>query len=655
MKVQNRNIITIVVLAIIPILLTGFLNYSIGLKNTKEIGVQEISSVVELLSNNLDIYSELFREDIAFLKEAYEKDEYERFDKSLKMLLNKRGLYKRIEVYDQKTKSKIKIENNIKNNSYLEWIDDLSRIEVKDSIPFITNDINEFNLISNFTEKQGENFYVNLIIDKTKFLGETEKVKVGKTGYAFIIDGREGRLISHPNNDLIGKKLTEVVPSFNQLLNGTWDSTKPFEYIFENKEKFLSYTSCKNYGWLIMAGTYYEEIEEKFASAKKVIFGSIILVIILSLVGVRTTNNSFVKPIKNISENLKLVAKGDFTVKLDEVGDYEVKELAKDFNKFIDEFGSLIGSIKLETIEIVDSNLIFIEEIRKIINGSKEDKGIVDLNTSIRNSMDNIRNQTASTQETYAAIEEIRGGADSNMISSQKTLSIVESSVKLGLEGKNAIDKLGEKMESISEQVGETEKEIIELRSLSHDISDITEAINNLSERTNLLSFNATIEAARAGESGKGFAVVADEIKKLADKTKQESDKIKIIVNNISEKISRVRMSTDNVRVKVEEGVENNISVDNALCSIVESINETNIQAKEIYRLTDEQRLASEEIGKAIESISTSAELIERDESENLDTVAGIEKKLLERVEFLDQLSTRMKNLEKELNKFNLN
>lgn len=77
--------------------------------------------------------------------------------------------------------------------------------------------------------------------------------------------------------------------------------------------------------------------------------------------------------------------------------------------------------------------------------------------------------------------------------------------------------------------------QISELGDMSSRIANMVNVIRKITDQTNLLALNATIEAARAGERGKGFAVVASEVRKLAQDSRDATETIDSIVNEISE------------------------------------------------------------------------------------------------------------------------
>jgi len=67
------------------------------------------------------------------------------------------------------------------------------------------------------------------------------------------------------------------------------------------------------------------------------------------------------------------------------------------------------------------------------------------------------------------------------------------------------------------------------------EINSALDSIDDISDRTNILSLNASIEAARAGASGRGFAIVASEIGRLAESSLEGSGNIRRIFLSIEE------------------------------------------------------------------------------------------------------------------------
>jgi methyl-accepting chemotaxis protein len=222
---------------------------------------------------------------------------------------------------------------------------------------------------------------------------------------------------------------------------------------------------------------------------------------------------------------------------------------------------------------------------------------IEEISISLTNMMERLRDNTGTMEQTVKAqeiffqkdvvvIDKIVGdGEEINTISnaqlqmiskiSSRTQKMSESIDLISKGGKESSKRATHARETSGESVAflnDTMQVVNEMKSQSEKILNISQTINDIADRTNLLSLNASIEAARAGEQGRGFSVVAMEVQKLAEQSLQSSKEIHQIVNatvkNI-EKSSQMIQATSSKLETVSNVVEENESFLNGLSASI--------------------------------------------------------------------------------------
>lgn len=152
------------------------------------------------------------------------------------------------------------------------------------------------------------------------------------------------------------------------------------------------------------------------------------------------------------------------------------------------------------------------------------------------------------------------------------------------------------------------------LQDKSRRIHGITEVINEIAARTNLLALNAAIEAARAGEHGRGFAVVAGEVRQLAQRTKEATDDIGVMVREINDQAERAATGMQGLTTKVTEAAHNVERVHTFLSDIERASAESQTEIQQIATASRDHVQTTQSIADAISLIrdgllATEAEL----------------------------------------------
>ncbi|MBI9075119.1 MAG: PAS domain S-box protein [Desulfatibacillum sp.] len=176
------------------------------------------------------------------------------------------------------------------------------------------------------------------------------KVEIGKTGYAYIVDGA-GRLMAHQNPARVleqhGRDLSHFPPVAEFIQNNIYPEHLSHEYDgLDAKPVIGEYVSIPATPWAVVVEM---PTQEAFASLRLMTYYLIGLVLLGVLV---TTTLSFLvlrrpmRAINRLSANAVAISRGDLDRSLSITGDDEISALAHAFNSMTSQLRTLIGSLE---------------------------------------------------------------------------------------------------------------------------------------------------------------------------------------------------------------------------------------------------------------------------------------------------------------------
>ncbi len=346
-------------------------------------------------------------------------------------------------------------------------------------------------------------------------------------------------------------------------------------------------------------------------------------------------------PLGSANEALRGIAEGeaDLTEGLPVVGDREIAELGRQFNRFVDNLSTLVASTSGTARSVVDGSQELAASTEELAASASE------VSSSIEQAvgrMEQEREQTQALQGLTSVLARLNGEVTERTLAARREAEAAVAEVERSREG---IGRAGDALLAVREVVQEADAAGGELIRASGRIGDLVQVIRDIAARTNLLALNAAIEAARAGEHGRGFAVVADEVRKLADGSARAAGEAGELIGQITTRADELASAMRRGAERVE-GVERTaIESTEGLRLLVEAVHRIEAVIGDIAERMVREREAVAGVDAQVEDIQR----LVRENAEMAGQVGAAAQEQTASTEQMTQLSTLLAQHAQEL------
>ncbi|PJZ44846.1 methyl-accepting chemotaxis protein [Leptospira brenneri] len=307
-----------------------------------------------------------------------------------------------------------------------------------------------------------------------------------------------------------------------------------------------------------------------------------VMMVVIMIYAAYVGSKSLKDDIGNLNHSIEKLSQGELAETIPQLSATNLSHTITELNLFMDSLRNYFQTAKEEAVSLSQTSKIILDK------GAVIDSQVVSEKNKLDSTFESVKQIQNLSRATYDRV--LSQKDKTNYLASELTKvtdEMTDLSIKADGLAQNTVHSI-ETIQAEKNAIQSAYEKVEVMNQMSENIKATISIVEDISDRVNLLSLNASIEAARAGSMGRGFAVVAGEVSRLADETAKNIEEIKRVVN-LSQVASKESLESMKEIISTNEDVKSKFEEISRIVQLFGHISETSSEnVKSLKKLVGE-------------------------------------------------------------------